>query len=56
MTNHELRYRCFMDGARDPMRVAASVSLAVSRGDRLGELLTELRRQQPALFGPPRKQ
>lgn len=51
MTYQQLKTLCVEQGARDPTRVAASVSLAIIHGHRPpAEVFRELKRHQPELF------
>jgi hypothetical protein len=46
----QLKVACAAAGARDTLRVAASVSKAVQAGEALADVLASLKRWQPELF------
>lgn len=47
----EVKARAIREGARDPMRVVASVALAICHGhEPPNEIFAQLRKHQPGLF------
>jgi hypothetical protein len=54
-TAQELKQAAYLAGAKDLLRVTESIRYAVQGGRPVKDVLAELKKNQPALFGPERK-